>query len=104
MRSESRRGEQRIKALDQFRSEVLVAGKLGESQRAIPGADLGINNVLGVLMRAGDKMLRYTLADLLRGSAGGPIGEVVGLGGGGEGEERDGCDEDRDCNGFVLGE
>jgi len=46
-------------------------------------------------VRRGDKMFGDALADFLGRGAGGPVGQVVGLGGEGEGEKRE-CGE-KEC-------
>ncbi len=86
----SRRRQERIETLNQFCGKTLVAGKLSESQRTVPGADLLIDNVLGIRVRTDDEMFGHAFADFGGGSAGGPVGEVVGLGGGrkGKGKKR----------------
>ena len=48
-------------------AQSVVVRELGKAQRAVPGADLGVVNGLGVLVRTGDEVLGELLAHLLRG-------------------------------------
>src|SRR6266852_4284056 len=85
---------ERIETLNQFCGETLIARKLSESQRTVPGADLLIDNVLGIGVRTGDEMFGHAFADFGGRSAGGPVGEVVGLGGGRKGKSKN---KERNC-------
>ena len=54
-------GHQRLKLLDQLIAQSGVVRQLGELQRAVPGADLGVVDGLGVLVRAGDEVFGQLL-------------------------------------------
>src|SRR5215469_3612035 len=70
------RRQKGLKSSNQLRGEIPVTGKVREGERSIPGADLGTNNLLRVLMRAGNEMLRHPFADLLGRKSGRKMGEI----------------------------
>src|ERR1700675_3438064 len=85
----SRRRYQGIETLNQLRGKTLIAGKLSESQRTVPGADLLIDDVLGIRVRTDDEMFGHAFADFGGRSAGGPVAEVASLGGGRKGKSKE---------------
>ena len=70
-------GHQGLEALDQALAEGVVVGELGEGERGLPGVGLGVMQRLGVLVGAGDEMIRDKRADLPGVGSGGPVGEEV---------------------------
>ncbi len=98
-------GEQRGEAGYEFVAEGVVVGELGEGEGAVPGADLGIVDGVFALERHGGEFFGESFADLLRGVALGPGGEIAGgwwgglrcgswrLGESGVGEQRRGEEE-----------
>ena len=72
----SRRRQQGIKAFDNPRRKILVAGELSKSEGAVPGAHLGIDDFLRVLMRTYDEVLGHSLADFRRRSSSGPVCKI----------------------------
>jgi len=79
-------GEDGGEAGDELGKKRVVVGEFGEGEGAVPGADVGVGDAAAE--GRGGEFVGEVLADLLRGCALGPDGEVAGGG-------RDG--------GFVVG-
>jgi hypothetical protein len=74
--------------------------ELSKSQCTVPGSDFAVENSPASLMRAGDKMFRDPLADILWSAPRRPIAEVIRLGSRNRGSARN---QYANCNDFQKG-